>query len=556
MKTLLSAALTALSIIFLSQIQIGCKKPLAVFNPDQPCPPEICNPIQDAQCFNFNSFVWGLAKFQQPEPQPMQEGTPNEGEEGNFICQYTPVKWAKEYNELYTVQPFTEVLWVGSLLDGSSISDGGYRPLVTDRDSLLISISLMAQSGLSQSIQVGNPSLSTIRDGITELLYRTAPEATPAFVNFEIEEVRAEEEVKIHLGANFKGWGAKVQSSFDWGKEETQSRYLIKFSQVYYSVEMDLPQSPCELFSPIPTPEEAVQLFQDATPVYVSSVKYGRMVYFMVESSESKELMKAALQASFSSLSYDVGVNISLEHREALKKSTMQALVIGGSADGAVKIITNGDPIEGLKQYIKQDADFSVNAQGVPISYTLRFLSDNSVANAVLAGDYTIRHCEIKGEDYTFHPQNGLPYVYCAEKIAGDYEFGANGPQVDGKVILETKNGNEIWAKIQFIWEEGGLQAGHPDKTIGKVEEEVLLHVLPAGHIIKTMPVPSVATTQYLDVWLGFDDIDVPPVTGGNFINKFEVVGDTSGDDLKCSGDKDSNVKIYFNPITITVKKQ
>lgn len=538
---------TATVMLFLFLATTNCKK-----DTDYPLPGDpgvidslLAASLYDTACKYFYLGLAALPHLQQPTPipNPTNLGASTTEESGNYICNMQTVQWSPEYDELYLLDPRNEIIYPASLLDANSVPGGAYTPITNvARGPATISVSLLTQPGVKPYITVENPSLSTIRDATNTLLHGVAPGSTPAFINFDIQKVRAEEEVALSIQANFSGWGAKVSASYGFESQEQKSRFLVRFYQKYYTIDMDFPQTPCAFFDADELPDLAT--FHSVSPVYVSSVTYGRMVYFMVESSASYEAMEAALSASFNSFVAGGGIDISYQHRQLLEQSHTSALVVGGNADGAVQLV-NG--VQGLLNFLTAEGDFSVTSPGAPIAYTMRYLNDNSVARIVLSSEYTIRNCEIKGEEYTFTPNNnaGEGYYYCAQNTVGDGEFDGNGPLVTGTVTLVVENGNELYAKVDFVWLETNQD------TRGEVHEKFHLHTLPIDKQFVGFTTDANAYVEYTDTDHG---VDTPPVTGGDFVEKVMVVGDTGGNDLGCDGDADANVRIWLKPIKIMVR--
>lgn len=460
--------------------------------------------------------------------------------EGNLQCRNKKYKWAPGYEEPLLFDPTADVLWVGNLLKAESITDGSYTPIPVDRRPLILSTSLQNING-SPKDTLFNPSLSSYRESMNKMFQQGVNGATAANVSFDITEVRAAEEFKLSIGANYGGFWGNVKSSFDWSTAQEMSRYTVTFHQIYYSVDMDIPTSPSDLFL---TPPDLNQ-FGEYSPVYVSSIKYGRMGLFTFESSKSSEEVNAALQASFSFFGQKGGIDVSAHHKETINSSNIRAFIVGGSGIYAVQAIQG---FEGMKQWILEGGNYSQDSPGVPMAYQLRFLKDNSLAKVVLSSEYTVRTCEVLSEVYEFTPQtppNG--HYLCASLTEGDGEFGGHGPYVDGKVMLHMENGNEIWATVDFTWRET-----IPDHTTGVVSKEIHLQTIPSDKVFIDFITEPEAFASYTD---DNHDSDTPPVTGGNFLEKLVFIGDTEDGDFECNGDLDANVRVFFNkPIKIAVK--
>lgn len=78
-----------------------------------------------------------------------------------------------------------------------------------------------------------------------------------------------------------------MQNDLDYLK----TRLVARFIQNYYTLDMDMPSSPADLFDG----EVNATLFGTHMPMYVSSVTYGRMALFTIESELEETEVKAFL---------------------------------------------------------------------------------------------------------------------------------------------------------------------------------------------------------------------------------------------------------------------
>lgn len=562
LQTILTAALLLVSVT-------GCVKdpdltppPLELTLPSDPCsdPNSIMGMIECAKCDTLNVLIRTLPTFRGPQPFPRTESNARdetvEFDDRDWVCSYKDVRWGPEYNELFILNPTTEVFYPVSFLDGASVLDGSYRPIIVDKDTVVLSVSIPKLTENSQAIAVANPSLSSVRNAVTELLREVVPNGTPAQVGSRLEKVYAREDVDLSISANGKGWGASISASYDFERTEVKSRILFQFWQVYYSVDVDLKSNPCEWFNPLPSSEQAMQLFGGTMPVYVSSVKYGRMVYFMVESDYEEKEVEKALKASYSRFGVGGGVEISARDKQVLNESRITALIVGGPSAPAVGAVAGFD---GLKNYLQEGADFSPTSPGAPIAYTLRFLADNSVANVVLAKEYTIRQCAPKGEKITLPPAPpAVLYDGCPVLIHGDNDFYNPAVKITGTVSLRLNpERNAVLAKIDFLFNEP-LPDDHPGDTRAHLQDEIVAYELKdVNKYIANILTEEVSIIDFTPANVPGNGNHHPPFTG-DFIKDIIVQADGGGDDLPCVGyteDPDGRafVRILFDRLRVNV---
>jgi len=286
--------------------------------------------------------------------------------------------------EMLALDPTSDVIYPGAMLKGETIPTGEYVPIVTDRSKITLSVSLTNISG-SPVVIIDNPKLSSVREGIKRILDQEVTGATPARINFEITQVYSQEQLNLALGANYRSAATKVSSSFNFEQSTFSNKFVLKYLQVYYTIDMDLPAEPSDLFKRLPD----INSLGSTAPVFVSTVTYGRMILYTIESNYSKTEIDAAFSASFAS----GGGTIDAEYQKIISESSIKALVIGGSGEDAAQVV-NGP--EDVYNYISNGGNYSSNSPGAPLSYKLRYLKEGTpVARVVLASEYFIRSCDL-----------------------------------------------------------------------------------------------------------------------------------------------------------------
>ncbi len=332
-----------------------------------------------------------LISVDSPKMEISDAGVPKES--GDFSCSTVNVSETKQFDKVVAYANGSDVIWAGGLLRGDSVDTGQFTPIAVERKPLTISVSLQNLSG-SRSRTIDAPSLSTYRDALDSILAAGVTGATAAQVDATTEVVSSDAQLALALGAK-ASWGdtvAKISASFDFAKTNVYSRHVVNFVQTYYTVDIDTPVSPDAFFGPTVTVDELKLKFGETTPgAYISSVTYGRMVVFTIESKYSSEEIKAALDVAFKAGTPDIEGNISATHSEKLTNSTIKAFILGGSGSDAVKAISS---FEALKTFIEAGGNYSKDSPGAPIAYKLRYLKDNSPRLMSLSQDYSEVKCD------------------------------------------------------------------------------------------------------------------------------------------------------------------
>ncbi|MDT7829557.1 thiol-activated cytolysin family protein [Pricia sp. S334] len=410
---------------------------------------DISDPTQSitgGEADEFNVLMANRPSFTQPEevsePVEVEEKAipPAQDEQDSSLECYTNYyKAAPGFDEMLALDPTTDVIFPGAILKGETIPTGEYVPIVADRAPITLSASLTNISG-SPVVQITDPKLSTVREGIkTQILDQEVTGATAAKVNFSISEVYSEEHLKLAIGVNYRSAVQKVSGSFDFSKSTYQHKFVLKYFQVYYTIDMDPPKNPSDLFTSVPD----INSLGSTSPVYVATVTYGRMVIYTIESNYSITEIDTAFKAAL-----DPGNegSVDTEYENVISESKVEALVIGGSGSDAAQTV-NG-PAD-VYQYISNGGDYSKDSPGAPLSYKLRYLKQGTpVARVVLSSEYPVRQCDLAFPVFSIE----LDYLECTGCQDGDGSeaelFGrltatlfSNGTQKGGKVAWDYKEG-------------------------------------------------------------------------------------------------------------------
>ncbi len=311
-----------------------------------------------------------------PEMEPQLDSTATEqDQEYNYTIEYYSA--AAGYDEQIVLDPQTDVIYPGALIKGESILDGSYVPISVNRKPITISTSLQGSDQVS--VEVTDPKLSTVREAVNSLMNQEY-DVPPANLGFTVEEVYNREQLDLALNISYESGINNVSNNFDFSNTNIRTRMVARFIQKYYTLDLDLPSEPSDLINGDP----ASANFGSLMPMYVSTVTFGRMALFTVESELSETEVRNYLEASYGQVEGDASV----EFEKLSSKSTMRVYVLGGSGADASAAI-NG--FQDFKNYIIQGGNFSKESPGAPIAYKLRYITDNTIARVVSMASYPIR---------------------------------------------------------------------------------------------------------------------------------------------------------------------
>lgn len=344
------------------------------------------------------------------------------------------VKLSGSYDESYLLNPSTDIIYPGSVIQGDSIDKGTYIP-VSKGEKNEVTVSFQNLTGVKD--KDGNngkvtgkiiPTLSNYQTLHTEIMNQTIGGASGT-VTFSSEKVTTKEELSFAVSANaaynsasFKV-SAGVGTKTDTG-EETYT-YLVKFAQTFYTVNLDLGDIGF-LYKNIDMND-----IGSKKPVYVSSIAYGRLGYLTVTTSKKWDTIDADLNTCISSVKADASVSASTMISNSTSNANIQITTVGFTGSNVT--------VDDFFRAISNDGFSSTNA-GQIVAYKLRFVDTNEVANTVFNGEYTI----VKTEFVTGKINFNFNKIECdhQESDAGSSSELFGSILLDNKVMWERPNSN------------------------------------------------------------------------------------------------------------------
>lgn len=279
----------------------------------------------------------------------------------------TGVTYFYENDEIAADGVYKRYAYPGAILRGGSIETRRPTPLSAPVDPINISFSF------PNTYTVGNipiPSLYATRQSLTNaMLDKNMHGKQSISFEYNISEISSYEETKLTFGANID-----VMKVFNLGVSYTnhkKKRNTLVAANVihrFYTIDMDLPTDGNLLLN-----NEDMNKFGPYSPVYVSSVTYGRMGVITVESDSTFSSVQRALNISFNAVKVSGKLSIDDHTETILTNSMIRIYIVGGQSPEAT--------IEGLsafKNFIETKGKFSIENQGEPLFFSLNYLSDNS----------------------------------------------------------------------------------------------------------------------------------------------------------------------------------
>jgi Thiol-activated cytolysin len=283
-----------------------------------------------------------------------------------------------------------DLIWPGAMVKGTNAHQFVFEPISIARGPITLSVSLEGSGSTGPlAVQVADPKLSTVRQGIADLLQGAiTPGATiPARVDYREEQVSNESHMNMFVGADVKYGAGSLDTRFDWNSVDKRTKILVKYTQIYYTVDLDTPTSPLALVGAAASPADvAAAMPAGSLPLYVATVGYGMMAIMCIETNFTAEEMKLALNAAYSG-AVDAKVKFGYSAKDILEKSSITIIVYGGSTKGLGDIETG---YAGFQKVIDASQQYGPDTPGVPIFYKFRHVADNTLALVSLTSQYSV----------------------------------------------------------------------------------------------------------------------------------------------------------------------
>lgn len=390
-----------------------------------------------------------------------------------LACRATDYSLESNADDVAILRPTAGIIWPGALVKANAaMLDGLPEPLTLAPAPVTLHVDLPG-IGEHGTFVVSRPSNSAVQAGLDQALAWWNDNAyQEGYVNASNSSYRAttafsSEQLAIDVGLNVRWASGSVASQFSYNSSKTGSVAMMVYKQVFYTVTLDTPASPAAMFADSVMHSQCdVQMTADSPPAYVQSVNYGRIIMFRMETSEA--VKSTDMEAT---MKYAAGVSVDMtlktHYEEILKKSSMNAITIGGNAEVASQAVTAKTFGDLVPIITGSNAVYSKANPGVPIAYTVRFLKDNSIAKMGYTTSYKSTDCQLWKESHlTVH--NGGGYLarafakYYPRKQSSQVQIGTGTFAIGGDRTLVVPAGatnvelRAEYMNLIFMWEPLG----------------------------------------------------------------------------------------------------
>ena len=285
--------------------------------------------------------------------------------------------------ELALLKSYPDVAWPGALVQGATINNNAFSPIGLPRAAGRIRLATEftgANSGLSQSTDLPIMSATAVDDARRGLLQRLAPRGSTGMIFANYESAETLREALVKLAVAYEGSGLTASGDLHWNSAYNENTIVAKFTQVFYRVQFD-PSDDSPFFGPSVTLDDVKRWASPGNPpLYVSEVKYGRILLVRFTGTMSKDTLAAAVKAAYSGFSGSAAA----AYKSKFSSVRMEILSVGSRADQAVGLVnatTADGMMNALRAAIDKGSNYDpVNNPGDAIGITMRYVGSRTAA--------------------------------------------------------------------------------------------------------------------------------------------------------------------------------
>ncbi len=257
-------------------------------------------------------------------------------------------------------------IYPGSILQAASVANYNYKSVSVETKPINVSVSFPAErvTGI-----ISNPSLSNTRQFVMDLMQQKGIGQQSASISLDIKQFTAYNQLRTVFGSNVSTATlfGKTSSSISENSATIQKStgMYVKFIQKYFTLDMDVPQDGF-VIGDVPG---------DYSPVYVSSIAYGRLGVMVIETDYDYMEAEAIAKSTVNKLLYKKTTTLTTDEQNFIKTSDVKIYLVGGNGESGVQTVTG---VEGFIKHLTDGGEFSASAPGTPIYCSFANLSDNS----------------------------------------------------------------------------------------------------------------------------------------------------------------------------------
>lgn len=307
-------------------------------------------------------------------PTTQTQNTPN----GQLICSVQRYNVRSSPPEYAMKTLDQDKLWVGAFVRLTNLELGSMQAVNIPAERRLpysVTSALPTTAG-SASI---NPTQSAYNQAIAQVRQGAVGNPYGSTIRYEITEQSSADTSALKMGLKASGIGYSVSAAGSYNSQNKQNRISAAFVQNSFTMNADLGGRDA-LNAFLKDPASDAQALSQAA--YIDSITYGRLLVVEMTSSYSSQEMRAALEASYASVSGSA----SAETKKVLSESRFNVYAAGGNEQSILNLIRT----QQLGEYFRNTSDPRTL---VPISFTARNFNNGTYAASASTGEYAETVC-------------------------------------------------------------------------------------------------------------------------------------------------------------------
>ncbi|MCB2229550.1 thiol-activated cytolysin family protein [bacterium] len=338
------------------------------------------------------------------------------------LCRTTPCSITSTPEEVVTYGTFSNILWLGGLIQGDSYAGGvGSMEELPIRQRAPLRVGVNFLSGDSISMTVNNPDAASVQQAIGTLISNAVDSGYHggSSIYFTQKEMFSLDQGVLSLGLSARYMGTSVRNKLDISATQAKHTVTAYFKQFMFETFIVLPQTPADFFTSEFTDAKLQEQVNAGSigptnlPVFVSRVQWGRIMLLTMSSDSSIVDIRNALKATHGSF----GVTMTAKYQHILSTSEIEVVTFGGDDADALALIQSGD----ISSYFNNTADLQT---AFPIGYALCNLTDNSLAKVGETTQYDVVECS-QVTTQVYHDWTQWRDAFAAIEDSSDNKFFA-----------------------------------------------------------------------------------------------------------------------------------
>lgn len=291
-------------------------------------------------------------------------------------------------DEMIVTPDNSSYIYPGSIIKAASVNSGIFEPL-TGFAGKPINVALSFPSGKSYGV-IDYPALSSSRVFLRNALMDPDFSGTQLVdFLFNASSFTNYNEVKLAYGYNMdeKALFYSVNTSFNYNSSRTNysTGMMATYTVKNFTYSMSNPTEN-ELIDRAALP---ANIFEGVSPVFINSVTYGRFGFFLIETNNTSSQMRSVFEKMVKKIFKKTDEGLTQEEKQLISTCRITLNLLGKPGGGSItKLLTSPDS-DALSNFISENLGvFTAKDPGVPISFTAKYLKDNTLFKTVFHLDF------------------------------------------------------------------------------------------------------------------------------------------------------------------------